>query len=478
MIKKLKIKEFCQHKDVELNLTEGINILLGKNTIGKTNLLESISFAAYSKTNHSTLDKVINYDADSASVELTHQDFTAKRTRTKGISKLSKIKKSDLLNKLNVEYQEYLRIFYISVHESSKLFDASYLKKFLIALFKIEKYTKTYERLRIELNTLKSIQPPKKINRVLLTNRFNRVRDIVAKFKEKRVSAEKEGYKYYTVREQINLAKGKLASAKDEYSRKVKRIKWDKCYTCDRPITAKEKEPAIKELKSQKPKLLAADKLITEKYNKLRILIDKHSTKLGVLDNRISKGRIILATIKEKLSERQETPNINRIKELQKIIPVFSNNGFPAYLLQAYTPVIQETANSLIQLIFKDLSIKIRTYRPNSNIPDFKVMIYRNGIEVGTLDDLSGAERVLVNLCLRLGVIVIYKQLHNTCIDWLLVDEGLEKLDTENSLKIIHLFKNFIKLGYLKQIAIVSHKECLKNLEDINYVKIGGTDDS
>ena len=478
MIKKLKLKNFCQHKDVELDFTEGINILLGKNTKGKTNFLESISFVEYSKTNHSTIDKVINYDSNQASVEAIHDDFEVKRSRQKGLSKLSKIKKVDLDSKLNVDYQEYLRIFYLSVHESSKLFDSSYLKKFLITLFNIEKYTKTYDRLRMELNALKTVQPPKKINRVLLTQRFNRVKEIVVKLKEKRADLEAGGKKYYAAKEKINLARGKLESTKEEYRKKVNRVKWDKCYTCDRPITAKEKAPAIKELRLQKPKILAAEKLVSEKYTKVKLLIDQHATKIGVLDNRISKGRIMLATIKEKLSEKQDSPNIIRIKELQKILPVFSNNGFPAYLLQVYTPVIQETANSLIQLIFRGLSIKIRTYRPNSNIPDFKVMIYRHGIEVGTLDDLSGAERVLVNLCLRLGVTVIYKQLHNTSIDWMLVDEGLEKFDEENSLKIVHLFKNFIKLGYLKQIIIVTHKEELKNLDNVNYITIGGSNDS
>ena len=154
------------------------------------------------------------------------------------------------------------------------------------------------------------------------------------------------------------------------------------------------------------------------------------------------------------------------------IIPVFSNNGFPAYMLQTYTPVIQETTNSLLKLVFKDLSINIRIYRPNSNIPDFKIMIMRDEVEVGTLDDVSGAESFLINLCLRLGIVVIYKQLNNTAVDWLAIDEGLDKADEDKTLQILSLLNNFIKLGYIVQIFLVTHKKELKELTGINYIRL------
>lgn len=79
---------------------------------------------------------------------------------------------------------------------------------------------------------------------------------------------------------------------------------------------------------------------------------------------------------------------------------------------------------------------------------------------------------MLINLCLRLGIIVIAKQLNNTSIDFLLCDEGLEKIDDENSLLVLELLKNFISLGYLKQVVVVTHKDKLKQLQDVNYINL------
>ncbi len=472
MINKVVYKDFCQHKDLTLEFSPGINVILGANKLGKTNILEGISYGVFGKTNHSKLDKIINYDAKSAVIELKHSKFKTKRTRNSVTSKLEHTTANELSTLLNFNYEEYLRLFYISRQESTKLFDASYFKQFLMSLFNLDKYSKIYDRLRVELDTLNRVdREVKKVNKETLTARLNRVSAVVLKYKQQRVQLENESRKHQAYKEKVNIARGKLESIKSEFRKKAGRVKWDKCYTCDRPITQVEKQALMTELRKQKPLIEQKAQVIAKAYANVAKVLDKFNLKIGVLDNRISKGRILFARIKEKLQEKAK-PNLARIKELNTLIPIFSNNGFPAYLLQTYTPIVQETANSLLNLVFTDLSIKIRNHRPNSNIPDFKIMIYRNGQEVGTLNDVSGAESFLVNLCLRLGIIVIFKQLNNTCIDWIALDESMDKLDDDNSIRILSLLKNFMRIGYIQQVFLVSHKESLKNLEGVNYVRL------
>jgi DNA repair exonuclease SbcCD ATPase subunit len=471
MIKSVKYTNFCQHKDYILSPEPGLNVILGENTTGKTNLLEGLSYGVFGKTNHSTIDKVINYDAKSATIDVSHSDFNLSRTRKKASSKIEGTAQQDLNSKINFSYEEYLRIFYISRQESTKLFDASYFKKFLIELFNTEKYAHTYERLRQEKQALLSVPAPRVYNKSLQTKRLEKVKAIRDKYIKLSNTIGAELNKYTGLKEKIDISRGQLRSKQDEYSKKVKKLQWTKCFTCGKPITNEEKKTLANTLRAAKPKLIAAANQIETKHRQLQDVINKYRQRLSKIEAKTYKCTNLMRQLKERLRDK-DTPNLDRLKVINSILPVFSSNGFPSYLLQTYTPIIQETANSLLALVFKDLSINIRTHRPNSNIPDFKIMILRNDEEAGTLSDVSGAESVLINLCLRLGIIVIYKQLHSTCIDWMALDESLDKVDENNSDKILSLLSNFIKMGYLKQIFLVTHKKELKELDNVNYIKL------
>ena len=103
--------------------------------------------------------------------------------------------------------------------------------------------------------------------------------------------------------------------------------------------------------------------------------------------------------------------------------------------------------------MFPDMRVEIQTQRPESGKPDFKILIHKND-KVQEISDLCGAERVIVNLCFRLGIMIIFKQLNKTNIDFFLIDEGFERLDAENAIQVLTVFENFISLGYLKQVII------------------------
>jgi len=55
-IKKLKLVNFRNYKNLIFTLTKGINIIYGENAQGKTNLLESIYVLGLTKSHRSFID--------------------------------------------------------------------------------------------------------------------------------------------------------------------------------------------------------------------------------------------------------------------------------------------------------------------------------------------------------------------------------------------------------------------------------------
>ena len=55
-VSNLKLTNFRNYHSLELDLNPGINIFIGENGVGKTNILESIYVLALTKTNRDNLD--------------------------------------------------------------------------------------------------------------------------------------------------------------------------------------------------------------------------------------------------------------------------------------------------------------------------------------------------------------------------------------------------------------------------------------
>lgn len=395
-----------------------------------------------------------------------------RRQRTITTNKLKEPTALELNKALNMSYQEFLHVFYLSSQDSAKLLEPAYFRNFLIKLFDLEQYTKIYDKLKLEYNNLSQVEEHQKVNRELYIKRFERIKKVTEQFVIKQKQYQTAIYILEQAIRKCERKQGEVNAKNYELNSKEKRVRYNTCpvlgIACKILEQYKNKiQPQInearKKLAGYNTAIIGKIKQITDKQNKLQ-------DQKNIIDNRVLKGRTILYTIKEKLKVKPN-PNIKRIKELEQIMPIFSNIGFPAHLLQVYIPVIQETANSLITTIFPDMSIRIRPFRPNSHLPDFKVLVTLESKEV-ELTDCCGSEISLVNICLRLGVAIMWKQLRDTIIDMFLVDENLEQFDNENSLKVIKLFENFIKLGYIKQVIAIAHKDVLKNLPNVNYIKL------
>ena len=110
-IKKLKINNFRNYKNEEINLSKNINIFYGDNAQGKTNIVEAIFLGGFGKSFRTTKDKeMINIDSNESLIEMEYEkiDRDGKIRINLGNKKNIfvndiKIKKlSELLGKINI----------------------------------------------------------------------------------------------------------------------------------------------------------------------------------------------------------------------------------------------------------------------------------------------------------------------------------------------------------------------------------------
>lgn len=114
-IKKIKIKNFRNYENLDLEFNKGINIIYGKNAQGKTNLLEAIYISSISKSHKNAKDnELIKFNKEEAYIkeEIIKKDknfvidINIKKNKNKGIAvnkkKIEKV--SDFLGISNVVF--------------------------------------------------------------------------------------------------------------------------------------------------------------------------------------------------------------------------------------------------------------------------------------------------------------------------------------------------------------------------------------
>lgn len=111
ILRKVKLINFRNYKKLSLNLDKKINIFIGDNAQGKTNILESIYFLALTKSYRTVDQNLIRKEAVAAKVNGEIKDKSIYRSMSVEISKDSKIvrinnnevkKISDYITNLNV----------------------------------------------------------------------------------------------------------------------------------------------------------------------------------------------------------------------------------------------------------------------------------------------------------------------------------------------------------------------------------------
>jgi len=70
-VKKLVLKNFRNYSEREFGFNSGLNVLEGRNTVGKTNVVEAVYFCAFGKSPRTSKDKeVIKWGQENASIRL------------------------------------------------------------------------------------------------------------------------------------------------------------------------------------------------------------------------------------------------------------------------------------------------------------------------------------------------------------------------------------------------------------------------
>lgn len=73
ILKSVELKDFRNIQSEKINFTEGINILVGKNAQGKTNILEAINYCSYLKSfRQSKEEQLIRFGCDSANIKIEY----------------------------------------------------------------------------------------------------------------------------------------------------------------------------------------------------------------------------------------------------------------------------------------------------------------------------------------------------------------------------------------------------------------------
>ncbi len=93
-LNKLKLKNFRNYKELDINLYEGINIFYGENAQGKTNILESIYLFSSSKSHRGAKDReLISFDSEEGEIEI---EFDSQKREQSASFKLYKNKNKEL----------------------------------------------------------------------------------------------------------------------------------------------------------------------------------------------------------------------------------------------------------------------------------------------------------------------------------------------------------------------------------------------
>lgn len=107
-IRYIELKNFRNYKKVIIDDLSRVNVLIGKNGIGKTSIIEAIYLGSVTKTFRSNSDKnVINYESSNSKIKIKIESENKKK-KTLEISLTEDGKKTKVNNKLNRKLSEFM----------------------------------------------------------------------------------------------------------------------------------------------------------------------------------------------------------------------------------------------------------------------------------------------------------------------------------------------------------------------------------
>lgn len=357
-VKTLKLKNFRNYEDLNIELNPNINIIYGNNAQGKTNLLESIYFLGLGKSHRSIDDKeLIRKGSDSLSVyaECIINDFSNELN-----IKLINNRKKYIINKTNIkslnEYVSNLKIIIFFPEDLEMIKNSPELRRKYFNI-QISQLNKNYLKILTDYTKLLKIRNDM-LKKYLKTNYINmEYFDIITKY-----LIDKASYIYSIRNKYINKVNeyiGKnyknISNYKGLFIKYVTNID-DSDYTYEKNKTLLEE----KFIKIKQAELKSGSTLIgPHKDDYEYILVDSNLKKYG------SQGQQRMAILALKLSE----------------IEIFKKetNDFPILLLDdVFSELDEEKKNNLLKYINKNTQTIITTTdlnNINKNIIDKSKLI-------------------------------------------------------------------------------------------------------
>jgi DNA repair exonuclease SbcCD ATPase subunit len=218
------------------------------------------------------------------------------------------------------------------------------------------------------------------------------------------------------------------------------------------------------------------NKEIVNLEKEIHYLNDKLKKSSLELDEKISihkKYEIDNSILNHKLTERKNdkkrsgkllesiSKDSNNLEMYYKVSSAFGSSGIPALVIHTVLDDLQVETNDLLGKLRPGLQVQFSIQKnKNGDLDETLDIIYLiEGIS-REFRQLSGAQKLLVSLCLKLGMLAIIRKRLDIDIKLLLLDEVDQALDEAG----VEMFANTIKtLQEDYKILIISHNNSLKD---------------
>lgn len=302
----------------------------------------------------------------------------------------------------------------------------------------------------------------KKMN---LSNDIESLQTSIDTLKKEQQDVEKQAINYNASMSiylnEISLITSQLDSFKEEELKlqsKVDNIK-------------KEIETLQKELPEEMPsdeELLAKETLI-KSYEEKILQLNQDLGELNQIEKEITFLNQEIDSAKSEIKQYEED-----VESISVLSDIFQE--IPRQLFEQSIQIIEESSNEMINQVFPHISVKI--YEEESTKLKRLVVAFDVDGKERNYKRLSGGEKAVVNIGLRLGFSKVIRLKSKTNIGFIVLDEPFGFLDEHNKNLIAKILN--IVLDWFDQIIVISHVDKVqdfpkvinvrKNIEDVSYV--------
>ena len=212
--------------------------------------------------------------------------------------------------------------------------------------------------------------------------------------------------------------------------------------------------------------LLPADNSIFDNVDDQEKEIKTTESALNILN--MDLGQAISHEQRIKENDKNIVDIENNIKDLEEKIYYYNilaevYKTIPKDILKDSISSIEELANEIIQQIIPELSVKIYEDEEKKSSP--LVIAFEENGKYRSYKRLSGGQKTIVNIGLRLGFSKIISERSKTNIECIILDEPFGALDEENREAVKKCLTSL--LGYFRQVLVITHTDDINEFPNI-----------